>query len=60
LNILTHSSVCQPTGNKTYAKVLQDWKAGQPLLKWGNNLMYNQDLEGKMNLDVLDAFLADV
>jgi endoglucanase len=42
------------------AKVLQDWKAGQPLLKWGNNPMYNQDLEGKTNLDVFDAFLADV
>jgi endoglucanase len=42
------------------AKVLQDWKAGQPLAKWGNNPMYNQDLEGKTNLDVFDAFVADV
>jgi hypothetical protein len=41
-------------------KVLRDWKNGSPNMNWGNNPMFNKDLEGKSNLEVFDQFVADI
>jgi hypothetical protein len=42
------------------AKVLNDWKSGMPKTKWDNDPAYNADLQGKNNLEVFEAFVADL